>query len=94
MIPVPLKIVKLLVLELGSTMGDATKSYYNNSQLAAESDSEDEGEGWEDMPSSLNIPGISTEELMALGGSGSGRVSRQANDETYVSRHTLEVLMC
>ncbi|KAH0605511.1 uncharacterized protein H6S33_004733 [Morchella sextelata] len=82
MIPVPLKIVKLLVLELGSTMGDATKSYYNSSQLAAESDSEDEGEGWEDMPASLNIPGISTEELMALGG-GSGRVSRQANDETY-----------
>lgn len=107
MIPVPLKIIKLLVLELGPTLGGADSGgmYTGNSQLAADSDgSDDEGGDWEEVPSSgLIVPGLSNEglytlrvidagklfyaytaeELLALGG-GSGRHSRQTDDETYV----------
>lgn len=115
MIPVPLKIIKLLVLELGPTVGgaDSNRMYTGNSQLAADSEgSDDEGGDWEEVPPGLNVPGLSNEglytlhfrpvssikrvvaytaeELLALGGGGSGRHSRQTDDETYVR---LEVLL-
>lgn len=107
MIPVPLKIIKLLVLELGPTLGgvDSSRMYTGNSQLAADSEGSDDDGDWEEVQPGLNVPGLSTEglytlkfrpvssikrvvaytaeELLALGG-GSGRHSRQTDDETYV----------
>lgn len=107
MIPVPLKIIKLLVLELGPTLSgvDTSRMYTGNSHLAADSEgSDEEGGEWEEVPPGLNVPGLSneglytvrtvdagklfdaytTQELLALGGGGSGRHSRQTDDETYV----------
>lgn len=77
-VPVPVKIVQLLVLELGPSIGDVSFSNVIN----AHADEEDsEGEDWEDTPDGLNVPGFSREELMALGSS--GRQSRQTDDATY-----------
>lgn len=64
MIPVPLKIIKLLVLELGPTIGgmDAGRMYAGGLQAAPASEgSDEEGGDWEDEPSGLNIPGMSNE---------------------------------
>lgn len=66
MIPVPLKIIKLLVLELGPTIGggaDVSRMYPGSSQAAADSEgSDDEGADWEDVQTSgLIIPGLSNE---------------------------------
>lgn len=78
MIPAPLRIIKLLIQELGPNVGDTMRSF---NQPSEEFDSEGEGDDWEDLHDGLNIPGMSREELLALGAS--GRTSRQADDETY-----------
>ncbi|KAA8901428.1 armadillo-type protein [Sphaerosporella brunnea] len=75
MIPVPLKIIKLLIQELGPSVGENARVY---NQPTEEYDSE--GGEWEDVDDGLNIPGVSREELLALGGS--GRTSREVDDET------------
>lgn len=87
-VSVPLKIVKLLVQELGPNVAEAQQRLL--AKQAAEQggviqvpDDEEGEEEWEDEPEGLNIPGMSREELLALGAS--GRTSRQADDETYVS---------
>jgi hypothetical protein len=93
MIPVPLKILKLLIQELGPNIGDSARFY--GQQSAAEEAKGDDDE-WED--DEFNISGMSregnfsissetrlkltVEELLALGAS--GRTSRQVDDETYV----------
>lgn len=56
MIPVPLKIIKLLVQELGPNIGD-TARFYNQHQEEFDS----EGEDWEDVHDGLNVPGMSRE---------------------------------
>ncbi|KAL7271073.1 hypothetical protein RUND412_006190 [Rhizina undulata] len=78
-IPVPVKIVKLLVQELGPGTADIGRSYAS-AVTAADDEASEDGE-WEDVPAGLNVPGLSREELLALGGS--GRQSRQTDDETY-----------
>lgn len=69
MIPVPLKIIKLLVLELGPGIAGVDPGrirYPGNSQLAADSeDSDDENGDWEDV-GSLNVPGLSNEGQYSL----------------------------
>ncbi|KAF8241684.1 ARM repeat-containing protein [Wilcoxina mikolae CBS 423.85] len=76
MIPVPLKIIKLLIQELGPNVGESSRFYHQQNE---EFDSD--GDDWEDVHDGLNIPGMSREELLALGAS--GRTSRQVDDETY-----------
>lgn len=115
MIPVPLKIIKLLVLELGPTLGggvDSSRMYPGNSQLPDSEGSDDDAGDWEEVPSGLIVPGLSNEglytlrllpigtrkwsgayatpELLALGG-GSGRHSRQTDDETYVRHEVVSI---
>lgn len=75
MIPVPLKIIKLLVNELGPIISDVAK-YYNQKKEDPNSDDDE----WEDEDS-FYITGMSREELLALGAS--GRSSRQLDDETH-----------
>jgi hypothetical protein len=58
MIPVPLKIIKLLVQELGPTVGENARFY---GQQAAEEFDDEEGDEWEDVNDGLNIPGMSRE---------------------------------
>ena len=96
----PVKIVQLLVLELGPSLGDVSFSNVINAH-ADEEDSEDED--WEDSPDGMNVPGFSKEGKFDMMSSshlpqfgayivqelmalgGSGRQSRQADDATYVS---------
>jgi hypothetical protein len=56
MIPVPLKIIKLLIQELGPSVGESVR-FYN--QQVEEFDSD--GDDWEDVNDGLNIPGMSRE---------------------------------
>jgi len=58
MIPVPLKIIKLLIQELGPNVGDTMRSF---NQPNEEFDSEGEGDDWEDVQDGLNVPGMSRE---------------------------------
>jgi hypothetical protein len=63
MIPVPLKIIKLLVQELGPSVGENTRFY---GEQAVEEFGEEEGEDWEDVNDGLNIPGMSREGRQSL----------------------------
>jgi len=56
MIPAPLRIIKLLIQELGPNVGDTMRSF---NQPNEEFDSEGEGDDWEDLHDGLNIPGMS-----------------------------------
>ncbi|KAI5813349.1 armadillo-type protein [Pyronema omphalodes] len=78
MIPVPVKIIKLLVQELGGSAEVNSTKFFNSTAADFEDDDE---EGWEDVDNQLNVPGMSREELLALGTS--GRTSRQLDDATY-----------
>jgi len=56
MIPVPLKIVKVLIQELGPTVGE-TSRYYNQQSEQFDSD----GDDWEDVHDCFNVLGMSRE---------------------------------
>ena len=104
----PVKIIQLLVLELGPSIGDVSFSNAINAH-ADEEDSEDED--WEDTPDGLNVPGFSREgrfnmrsasHLLQFGTyivqdlmalGGSGRQSRQTDDATYVSATASSVIL-
>ncbi|PWW77744.1 ARM repeat-containing protein [Tuber magnatum] len=77
-VPVPVKIIKLLILELGSGGGDPGASFSGGT--LDDEEVSDDGE-WEDETSALGMAGMTREELLALGGS--GRQSRQADDIIY-----------
>lgn len=99
-VSVPMKIVKLLIQELGPNANETPRSFPGKIDVE---DGDSEEEGWEDIQEGLGIPGITREgmyyamrgfgnltkschtELEALGAS--GRTSRQADDETYVCQY-------
>jgi hypothetical protein len=55
---VPVKIIQLLVLELGPSIGDVN---FSNIIDAHADDEGSDDESWEDSPGGLNIPGFSRE---------------------------------
>ena len=81
-IPAPLKILKVLIEELLSASGHTTAA---NAAAAAAASYDDEGasdDGWEDVPSVLDLGlGSTKAELMAYG-EGQGSFMRQRDDET------------
>lgn len=60
MIPVPLKIIKLLIQELGPSVGETARLYGEQQQQQADDGNSDD-EGWDDVNESINIPGMSRE---------------------------------
>ncbi|TGZ82423.1 ARM repeat-containing protein [Ascodesmis nigricans] len=77
-IPVPVKILKLLTQELGPNVEQNMSAVGGRGLVGTQqNDPEDEDE-WEDLP---EVPGMTRDELLALGGS--GRTSRQIDDEVY-----------
>jgi hypothetical protein len=63
MIPVPLKIIKLLVQELGPSVGENTRFY---GEQAIEEFGEEEDDDWEEVNDGLNVPGMSREGRQSL----------------------------
>lgn len=63
MIPVPLKIIKLLIQELGPSVGETARFYGEQQQQQQADDANSDDEGWDDVDASdsLNIPGVSRE---------------------------------
>lgn len=80
-IPAPLKILKVLIEELLSASGISAAA--NAAQAAAEyADEEADDDGWEDVPSTLDLGlGTTKADLMAYG-EGQGSFMRQRDDET------------
>lgn len=81
-IPAPLKIIKVLIEELLSAAGHQSAAAAAAS-AAAEFDDEGEDDGWEDVPSVLDLGlGTTKADLMAYGADGRGSFMRQRDDET------------
>jgi len=78
-IPIPLKIIKLLIKELVPVPDSSAIQQGINASASQVGDSDDE---WEDLDD-VGFPG-SKKDLMALGDEGSGRQSRIRDDETNV----------
>jgi hypothetical protein len=89
-IPAPLKIIKVLIEELLSASGAQSAAL---ATAAAEfADEEGDDDGWEDVPSVLDLAGVGTkEQLMAFGeGSTSGRV-RDDETQAYLTEFFMKV---
>lgn len=81
-IPAPLKIIKVLIEELLSASGASNAA---NAAAAAEfADEEGDDDGWEDVPTVLDLGlGSTKQDLMAYG-EGAGSFGRQRDDETQI----------
>jgi hypothetical protein len=92
MVPVPLKIIKILTQELSSQSVDPDSSFLGNSGAVPnlendlQSDDEDEGGDWEDLPT-IDLGNARTrEELMSFadGSGGFLNATRRQDDETQM----------
>lgn len=99
-VSVPLKIVKLLIQELGPNAAEAANMGRKYPFKPVGDDAGSGDDEWEDLDEGINVPGMSREgrDPSALCGHGnmklisiellalgaSGRTSRQADDETFV----------
>jgi importin-9 len=79
-IPAPLKIVKVLIEELLSASG--IQNAASQAAAAAEFADDEDDDGWEDVPNTLDLGlGMTKEELMVFA-DGSANFVRQRDDET------------
>jgi importin-9 len=81
-IPVPLKIIKVLIVELASASGENNAFAAAAAAEALEDEGEDDGD-WEDEPSgTLDLTSPAMRENLMAYGEGEGFSSRQGDDET------------
>lgn len=79
-IPAPLKILKVLIEELMSASGIQTAA---TAMAAAEIANDDDDDGWEDLPNTLDLSSAATKaDLMAYAEGLGSSFSRQRDDET------------
>lgn len=79
-IPAPLKIIKVLIEELMSASGIQNTA---TAMAAAEIADDDDDDGWEDLPNTLDLGSAATKaDLMAYAEGLGSSFSRQRDDET------------
>ena len=79
-IPAPLKIIKVLIEELMSASGIQNAA---TAMAAAEFADDDDDDGWEDLPNTLDLGSAATKaDLMAYAEGLGSSFSRQRDDET------------